>query len=121
MNHLLHLNMSADRTAITQTNFERLDKSRAFALNPTEVAGVPTAIQGPPTAGAHYVGELWTDANNATWRCKTAGTPGVWLQIAPAVVEADPVGVPDGYVIARVGEFLKLYRWNDGGASWDVV
>lgn len=121
MNHLLHLNTAADRTAVLQTNMERLDVSMAFVLNPSKVAGVATVDPGAPTAGEGYVGELWVDVNNAVWRCKTAGTPGTWLQITPAVVEADPVGIPDGYVIARVAEYLKLYRWNNGGAAWAAV
>lgn len=121
MNNLLTLNVAADRTTIQQTNGERLDRSLAFDLSPSLVDGVATVNPGPPAAGTHHADKLWVDVNRAVWRCKTAGTPGDWLQIGPAVVEADPAGVPDGYVIARVGEYLKLYRWNDGGAAWAVV
>ena len=121
MNHLLQITGAADRTAGAQTNFETLDASRCFALTPSKVGGVATVNPGPPAAGKHYLGELWTDVNCATWRCSVSGTPGTWQQIAPAVVDADPAGVPDGYVIERRVEFLKRYRWDDGGAAWAAV
>jgi hypothetical protein len=121
MNHLQSVENVSNRNAVIETNLEALDRSLAFARNPSLVDGEETADPGAPASGAHYVGELWTDVNRAQWMCKTAGSPGVWIQIAPAPVEADPAGVPDGYVIARVVEFLKLYRWNDGGGTWDAV
>jgi hypothetical protein len=119
MNRLLSNVNVTDRSAVMESNLEALDG--LFALNPSETDGAPTEDAGPPTDGEHYLGELWWDVNNATWRCKTAGEPGDWIQIAPAVVEADPVVTIDGYVISRVVEYLKLYRWNVGGASWDAV
>lgn len=121
MNRLQDVENVSNRVAVTQTNLEALDASLAFELNPSTLNGEVTTDAGPPTEGAHYVGELWVDVNNATWRCKTAGEPGTWIQIAAAVVEADPVVTIDGYVIARVVEYLKLYRWNVGGGTWDAV
>ena len=118
MNNLLHVNMSSDRVAITQTNMERLDASEAFEQHPTG----GTENFGPPTTGDWKVGQKYLDVNLATFRCTVAGTPGTWIQIAPAVVSANPVVTGfDGYVIARTAEWLKLYRWNDGGAAWAAV
>lgn len=121
MNHLDSIQNASDRVQRTQGNFEQLDRSLAFAELPSLVDGVPVAVAGPPADGERYVGELWIDVNLAKWRCTVAGTPGTWIQVAPAVVEADPVVTIDGYVIARVAEYLKLYRWNDGGAAWAAV
>lgn len=119
MNHLATLLNAADRIVQTESNFEALDESMAFALNPSKVAGVATTDMGAPTTGEHYVGELWADVNCAVWRCTVAGTPGTWVQITPAVVSADPVGAPADYVIARTAEWLKKYYWD--GDSWEAV
>lgn len=123
MNHLLSLNTAADRASITQTNFERLDAGRPFALNPTKVDGVATTIVGPPDSGEHYVGELWTDALCAEWRCTVAGTPGTWVQISPAFVDAGtlPGGAPDGYWVRRTDEHFKEYYYDAGTPSWEAV
>ena len=44
----------------------------------------PSGSVGPPPAGAHVVGELYTDTNGALYYCVDAGTPGTWLQVASA-------------------------------------
>jgi hypothetical protein len=119
MNHLQSVENVSNRVAVTESNFEAIDESRAFALNPTKVEGEETTDMGPPADGEHYLGELWTDVNCAEYRCTVAGTPGTWKQIRPAVVDVDPVGAPNDYVIARSAEWLKLYYW-DGGV-WVAV
>ncbi|HEY4416859.1 MAG TPA: hypothetical protein VGO57_14300 [Verrucomicrobiae bacterium] len=121
MNFLLSQINAADRAAVNETNAQKLDRSLAFCEIPTidPATGVANVITGPPTAGSHVVGELWLDQNVAKYRCTVTGTPGTWIQVAPAVVEADPAGIPDNYVIARTVEYLKMYRWD--GAAWQAV
>lgn len=48
---------------------------------PTYVSGVPNAIVGPPTTGAHLLDEFWRDSLGSEFRCTVAGTPGTWIQI----------------------------------------
>jgi hypothetical protein len=36
---------------------------------------------GPPTTGAHALGDIWMDAYGMLWACLTAGTPGVFAPI----------------------------------------
>lgn len=121
MNYLLSNQNAADGRAIAETNAQKVDRSLAFCELPTidPATGVANILTGPPTDGAHLIGELWLDKNLAKYRCTVAGTPGTWIQIAPAVVEADPAGIPNDYVIARTMEYLKLYRWD--GAAWQAV
>lgn len=119
MNHLATILNAADRIVQTESNFEALDESLAFALNPSKVAGVATTDAGPPTGDAHYLGELWVDALFAVWRCSVAGTPGTWVQLTPAVVAAEPGGtVPNGYLIKLTTDWSEEY-WD--GAVWQVV
>ena len=111
----------ADKNIVAESNYERLDRSFAFALNPSLVGGVPTAALGGPTAGARFGGELWADALCAVWRCTAAGTPGTWGQITPAVVAtADrPAAPPAGYWIVDTDEHFKGYYWD--GAAWTAI
>ncbi|HXE43341.1 MAG TPA: hypothetical protein VN516_09980, partial [Candidatus Baltobacteraceae bacterium] len=68
---------SSNTTAVAQTNFEKIDASLAFMLSPSvDGTGLPTINLGPPTAGAHVLNELWTDALGAIFKCTAAGTPG---------------------------------------------
>jgi hypothetical protein len=119
MNELSSIENVSNRVAVHEANLEVLDRSLAFALNPSLVDGVATAVMGPPAAGTFYLNKLWVDVNGAIYKCTVAGTPGTWIQIQPAVVTVDPVGAPNDYVIARSAEWLKLYYW-DGGA-WVAV
>lgn len=41
--------------------------------------GNSTSVAGPPTSGTWARGDEWLDANNVTWVCVTAGTPGAWV------------------------------------------
>jgi len=119
MNHLLSILNASDRVAQTQTNFEQLDRSLAFALNPTLVDGVPNVLIGPPATGERYLGELWVDSLCGVWRCTAAGTPGTWQQISPAFVAADPGGAPAEYWIRRTDLHFRE-RYFDG-AAWQNV
>lgn len=121
MNYLASQLNAADRATINENNAQKLDRSLAFCETPTidPATGEVNTLTGPPTDGAHVLGELWLDQNLARYRCTVAGTPGTWLQVGPAVVTADPAGVPDNYVISRAVEYLKLYRWD--GAAWQAV
>ncbi len=111
----------ADKNIVAESNYERLDRSLAFVLNPSLVSGAATTLTGPPVAGTFYVGKVWVDVLCAKWRC--AGTPGTWQQIAPAIVAtADrPVAPPDGYWILDTDEHFKAYYWDAGGAAWTAV
>ncbi len=123
MNHLLNESNTGDSKSIRQTNWQRIDQGRAHAINPTKVAGVATAIVGPPDTGEHYLGELWTDALCATWRCITPGDVGVFVfrQIEPAIVTTAerPVAPPAEYWIRDVDEHFSEYYWD--GAAWTAV
>lgn len=41
----------------------------------------PAASSGPPTAGAHYVGQFFVDSNGAVFTCVASGTPGTWVRM----------------------------------------
>lgn len=119
MNFLLALTNAANPKVITQTNFERLDGSLAFMLQPTKVNGVANALIGPPTANAHVQHELWVDSLGAVHRCTVAGTPGTWVQISPAVQSDAPAGtIPTGYLWMDIDTGV-LNRYN--GASFDAL
>jgi len=44
---------------------------------------VPAGSAGPPTTGAHSLGDLWADSSGIVWACLTAGTPGVFAPLQP--------------------------------------
>jgi hypothetical protein len=123
MNHLRSNLNVADKNIVAESNAERLDRSLAFALNPSLVGATPTADPGAPTAGARYEGELWADSACALWRCTVAGTPGTWLQILDALV-ADATA-RDAITTGPVGYRTMLadtgvrYMWD--GAAWNAI
>jgi hypothetical protein len=53
----------------------------------------PAATTGPPTTGAHALGELYYDADGLAWRCWDAGTPGEWAPQYTTVTLPAPVRV----------------------------
>lgn len=81
-------------------NFRKL-VARAWKFTASEVLGIPTTNMGPPGSGAHVTDEWWRDAKGAVFKCTSGGTPGTWIQVAPAVVTTNPVGAPTGYWIVR--------------------
>jgi len=121
MNHLLSVLNVSDRVAIQESNMERIDRSLAFALLPSLIDGEPTEDLGAPSAGTHYLGELWVDSLGAIFRCTTAGTPGTWIQIAPAVIlDADePATAPTNYLIEVADGPWERRYWD--GAAWQVL
>lgn len=120
MRSLLSLLTASDRVAVTETNFERIE-DRAFKLTPSDVAGVPTVLIGPPVSGDYIVDQLFVDSLRGEFLCTAAGTPGTWVQIRPAPVSADPVTPPDGYTISRLTEHGKAYYYDAGGDAWIAV
>ncbi len=121
MNHLLSVTNVSDRVAVTETNNETLDRSLAFARNPSLIDGVATTDLGAPTVNEHYEGEVWVDSLGAIFRCTAAGTPGTWLQVAPAVIlTADlPADAPDNYLVEIAdGPWVRKY-WD--GSAWQTL
>ena len=119
MTHLFDVLNSTDPRAVLQANLERLDASPAFMRLPSLIHGTATPDLGSPTAGTFALGDLWTDAACASWRCTAAGTPGAWVQWEPATAASFPTGaIPDGYRVARCDEHGKLYYYGAGAAAW---
>lgn len=122
MNHLRSSLNVADKNVVAESNYERLDRSLAFALNPSYLGATQTTVAGPPTSGARYLGELWADVNCAVWRCTVAGTPGTWVQIIDAVVAdataRDALTVAAGYRVVTADDGLR-FIWD--GATWDAA
>jgi len=122
MNFLLAVATAADRIAVTQTNFQRLDESLAFMLAPTKVAGVANSLVGPADSGAHIEHELWVDSLGAIFRCTVAGTPGTWVQVGETVVAddaaRDALTAPTGYRVITADDGLR-FIWD--GAAWDAA
>lgn len=121
MINLLTLLNAADRAAITETNFERVDASLAFGLSPSTDPATNLAVTyvGSPAAGTWSVGQWWVDASLALWRCTAAGTPGTWLQQSPAVVAAAPAGAPVNYLIVIPAQKWAQFCYD--GAAWQPV
>lgn len=122
MINLLDLTNAADKAAISQTNFQRLDNSVAFGLNPSlTLAGTPTINPGPPTAGAFVTGQFWVDSLLAIWLCTAGGTPGTWVQYTAAIVAAAPGGFtgPVNYLITLPGSAWQSQYWS--GSAWTNI
>lgn len=121
MNKLLSVLNVSDRVAIQESNMEKIDASLAFELNPSKVNGIATTDLGAPADGDHYLGELWVDSLCALWRCTAAGSPGTWIQVAPAVIlTVDlPGTAPANYLVELAdGPWVRQY-WD--GAAWQTA
>ncbi|MDR3458019.1 MAG: hypothetical protein P4N60_11275 [Verrucomicrobiae bacterium] len=123
MNNLTTQLNAANRPAIAETNFQKLDASEAFMELPTvdPGTGVANILIGPPTAGTWIIGQIWRDSLLAKWRCTVAGSPGTWIQVLPAIVAAQPAGAPDQYLIQNTAAAWKLQYWDAGGSAWTNV
>jgi hypothetical protein len=57
---------------------------------------------GPPTAGAHLLGQFWVDTPGVLWQCVVAGTPGTWMNLTSGskLMSITPARVYD----SRVGQ-----------------
>ncbi len=95
---------------VAQENFAAIEE-RLYYLKPNDAA-----IIGPPVSGAWARDELWIDALRSLWLCDTAGTPGGWKQIVPAVQASFPEGAPAGYEIIRPDMERRRFRYS--GAEW---
>ena len=111
---LMNVSGATDPETVLQANMETLDDD-LYHLRPSYQAGVPTTIKGPPTGGTFVINSLWRDALGALFACTVAGTPGTWVQIQPAVVSANPTGIPVGYVIVRADENYRLFTYSGTG------
>lgn len=119
MRVLPNIESSTTPGAVAQGALEILDRA-VFQLLPTLVAGAPNTDQGPPIAGTWEVADCWVDALGGEWACTSAGTPGTWIQIRPAVVTADPTGtIATGYVTIRADLGWVTQSWD--GAAWIEV
>lgn len=45
----------------------------------------PDAAAGPPTTGAHQLGDLHMDSLGRLWQCSASGTPGTWVMLDPVI------------------------------------
>src|SRR5262245_52169991 len=109
---LFDVSDAADFVALTEQNFEILTQE-VFKREPTYQSGVVNTLTGPPTTGSHVLNELWKDSRLALWVCTVAGTARTWLQLIPAVVNADPGSgtSPVGYRILRSDQgFIEKYH-----------
>jgi hypothetical protein len=64
----------------------------------------PGTVPGPPTTGAHDVGEVYTDSTGQRYLCVASGTPGSWCTL------------PD---IAHVNKPVDTSRANDNTPTAD--
>lgn len=116
--HLSEVEGLSSPTPVIDANSELIDRE-LFTLKGTFVAGVETTLQSGPTTGSHLLDETFRDANGALWACTSAGSPGTWKQVTPAVVDANPTGtIPDGYWIARRDQGFRHYTYNLAGTAW---
>lgn len=116
--HLFNVQEVANPAEVMQRNMELVEEW-LFRATPSKRSSVETTLKGPPTDGAWQVSELWVDAILGVWRCTVAGEPGTWIQVAPALVAANPTGIVTGYWIIRSDLDYAQYVYN--GSSWDAV
>ena len=123
MNFLLSQLNAADRAAIIESNFQRLDSSPAFTQTPSvdPATQAPTINLGGPAVGTWAQYALWVDAACALWRCTVAGTPGTWVQVQAAIVQdVDPLlNIPLNYLIVTPSQRWAQFFWD--GHNWKPV
>src|ERR1700677_4661060 len=111
---------AANRPAIVETNFQLIDASESFSEVATidPLTNVANILIGPPTGGTWVAGQIWRDSLLAKWRCTIGGTPGTWLQVLPAIVAAQPAGIPDQYLIQNNGAGYQWQYYNLATTPW---
>ena len=120
---LLDVQNVSDPETISQQNCDILARM-IWKKQPTYVSGAANTVFGKPTTGAHLLDEIWVDKYLATFICTVAGTPGTWVQIAPAVVSGQPTSpgaAQDLYwIVDRTNATIKYRQqyWNNGGSAW---
>lgn len=115
---LFELTGAANPEALVASNFSILTRM-LYTFAPSYQNDEPNASPGPPTTGARLLLEKWRDVAGAEWVCTVAGTPGTWKQIAPAIVEAEPLTLLTGYWIVRRDLDWKDYRYT--GSGWEEM
>ena len=115
---LLDVQGVTDPETIVQANAEATARM-LWRMQPTYLSNAPNNVTGPPATLARVLDETWIDKNCATYICTVAGTPGTWKQMSPAVVDANPTGIPTGYWIVRRDLNYASYYYN--GSSWVAI
>jgi hypothetical protein len=105
---------AADPQTVVESNFYVLNRL-LYTRVPTYQNDLPTNLIGPPVEGLHVEDEFWRDTIGGEWVCTVEGTPGTWVQIAPAIVEAEPTTTVTGYWIVRRDQNFKHYRYTGSG------
>ncbi|MCB0995616.1 MAG: hypothetical protein KDB21_11030 [Acidimicrobiales bacterium] len=72
---------------------------------------IPAAAEGPPTAGAHLVGDLVLDSTSVLYLCTAAGDPGTWRRVdspdpPPSFSPVAPARVYDSRWPGQAGPIL---------------
>lgn len=97
------------------------DQSNTFSTGlqtfPSNQSGTPRgfaqtlgATQGAPTSGTHVAGEFHTDSIGNIFVCRTAGTPGTWMQMGQQTGVMLPwtgTVTPTGYLMCDGGEYSR--------------
>lgn len=122
MRWLLTLLNAGDRAAVSQTNFEKIERE-LYSRLPSLVDGVANTLVGAPTEGDWLLGDLWTDSLGAIFRCTAAGEPGTWVQLCPATVLAgnEPATPPANYLIEIPDMKWSRFYWDAGAAEFKPV
>jgi hypothetical protein len=73
---------TSDGKGIDASSFAGTGVVASGALAPIRL--VPAASgSGAPSTGTHQIGELYVDSVGALFYCRTSGSPGTWVTIAP--------------------------------------
>jgi hypothetical protein len=119
---LLDVQGITDPETVVQQNTEATARM-LWKMEATYLSGAPNTIVGPPTSGARVLDEIWRDKHCALFICTTAGTPGSWKQVEPAVVDAttDVASPPTNYWIVERNATVKFTQkyWN--GSAWVTI
>jgi hypothetical protein len=65
-----------------------------FAGSRAPLLLVPATTTGAPSTGTHGVGELFVDAAGNLYYCRTAGSPGTWVNLTAAPAPTSPSTAP---------------------------
>jgi hypothetical protein len=75
----------------------------------------PAGSAGPPTSGAHALGELYVDAGGVVYSCQSAGTPGTWVPVLVGGT-TNALGATETTLTADIGQVALLVE-NTGTGS----
>lgn len=74
----------------------------------------PAGTAGPPSSGAHLIGEQYVDSLGARWDCIASGTPGTWRGAG-----GSSLSVALGNGAGQVAESVAMA--SIGALVWDVI